>query len=133
MKREPIEHLLLFRHTLPHDDLSPEELQRALDATMAWFERLEAAGQLVAAKPLFDEGAMISRDTSGAITDGPYAETKESVAGYLILPPCEFDEAVAIAKTWPMLDHGGRVEIRPIAPECPSFQRLREMTAHAHA
>ena len=125
------EHMILFRGAGFEDRLSPEELQRALDETMAWFERLEDAGKVKGAQPLFEEGKTIRGAGGLHVTDGPYAETKELVLGYLILHPCAEDEALAIARTWPMLGYGGMVELRPIAPECPSFQRLQDLRAHA--
>jgi hypothetical protein len=43
------------------------------------------------------------------------------------------DEAVAIAQGCPMLEFGGSVEVRPVAVECPTFQRVKETLAHAAA
>lgn len=125
------EHLILFRGGDFGTRLSPEDLQRALDETMAWFEKLETAGKVKAAQPLHHEGHAISGPEGSQVTDGPFAETKELILGYLALHACAADEALAIARSWPMLAYGGCVELRPIAPECPSFQRLRELRAHA--
>jgi hypothetical protein len=50
------------------------------------------------------------------ITDGPFAETKEQLAGYYILECQDLDEAIDWAKRMPTTCHGGAgaVEIRPI-------------------
>ncbi len=45
------------------------------------------------------------------VTDGPFAESKETVGGYGILNVADLDEAIAIAKTWPA---GGKVGVRPL-------------------
>jgi hypothetical protein len=56
----------------------------------------------------------IRRDSSGdfAVTDGPFAETKEALGGYYLIEAADLDEAIAIAKEVPALFGG--VEVRPI-------------------
>jgi hypothetical protein len=53
------------------------------------------------------------------VTDGPFAESKEQIAGYMVLECGDLDEAVDWAERMPIL--GGAVEVRPIAdrPEAP--------------
>jgi hypothetical protein len=53
------------------------------------------------------------RDGNLVSTDGPFAETKEQLAGYYILDCKDWDEAVAWAAKIPGA-HTGRVEVRPI-------------------
>jgi hypothetical protein len=50
------------------------------------------------------------------VTDGPFAETKEWIAGFDILDCANLDEAIDIAATHPMARFG-RIEIRPFWPE----------------
>jgi hypothetical protein len=50
------------------------------------------------------------------VTDGPFAETKEWIAGFDILECANLDEAIDIAATHPMARFG-RIEIRPFWPE----------------
>jgi hypothetical protein len=50
------------------------------------------------------------------VTDGPFAETKEWIAGFDILDCANLDEAIDIAATHPMTRFG-RIEIRPFWPE----------------
>lgn len=49
------------------------------------------------------------------VTDGPFAEAKEIIAGYSIIEVGSREEAIAWAKKWPALDAGGEaeLEIRP--------------------
>ncbi|HYZ56168.1 MAG TPA: YciI family protein [Streptosporangiaceae bacterium] len=56
----------------------------------------------------------IRRDTSGGftVTDGAFAETKETLGGYYLIEAADLDEAVAIAKQVPA--HFGGVEVRPV-------------------
>jgi hypothetical protein len=127
------EYLLLFRSTNWDKNLSPAEMQRIMGETMAWFERLRRQGKLKAAQPLFEEGKIVSGKQGRSVADGPFAESKEAVGGYLLLATDTLEEAVEIAKGWPLLECGATVEVRPVAPECPSFLQIREQMAHATA
>jgi hypothetical protein len=49
---------------------------------------------------------------NGAVTDGPFAETKEALGGYYLVEAADLDEAIAIAKQVPA--HSGGVEVRPV-------------------
>ena len=51
------------------------------------------------------------------ITDGPFAETKEVLAGFQIIECPNLDEALEIAARFPPLRAGGSVEVRPIRAE----------------
>jgi len=46
------------------------------------------------------------------VTDGPFMEAKESVAGYAVIEVDDLDQAIELAKRWPARDHA--VEIRPV-------------------
>jgi len=48
------------------------------------------------------------------ITDGPFAETKEAIGGYLFFEADDLDAAIALATRIPAARHGGAVEVRPI-------------------
>ena len=130
---ESSDYMLLFRSTNWDKDLSPRDLQRIMSETMAWFDRIREQGRHKGAQPLFGEGRIVSGKKGRTVADGPFAESKEAVAGYLLLAARDFDEAVEIARGWPLLECGGTVEIRPVAPECPGFVRIREELSHATA
>lgn len=49
-----------------------------------------------------------------AVTDGPFAETKEAIGGYHLIACSDLDEAIAIALRIPTLPAGGVIEIRPV-------------------
>ena len=51
------------------------------------------------------------------VVDGPFTESKEAVAGYILLRVADLDEATKIAKECPGLDYGMSVEVRPISGE----------------
>jgi hypothetical protein len=80
----------------------------------AWYEKWGATGKLEAGHQL--QGPETAKTIrSGAVTDGPFIETKEVVGGYSLLEADSIDEAVEIAKTWPGVDRGWiTVEVRPV-------------------
>lgn len=123
------DYLLLFRGTDWDKGLSPEEIQKVMNQLMAWFEGLQGQGKIKAGQPLGEEGRTVSGRKGRTIADGPFAESKEAVGGYLILQLNNLDEAVAIARGYPCLEYGATVEVRPIAGECPTFQRVKEQLA----
>jgi hypothetical protein len=54
------------------------------------------------------------RNGKPAITDGPFAETKEQLGGYHLLECANLDDALSMAARIPTLEAGGTVEIRPL-------------------
>jgi hypothetical protein len=125
------EYMLLFRG--PHWDkgLSAEELQEAMDKVVAWFEALKERGKIKAGQPLAAQGRVISGTNGRFVVDGPFAESKEVVGGYLVLQGDDLNEAVEIARSAPTLKYGITVEVRPILAECPIFERHPEIVRHA--
>jgi hypothetical protein len=121
------EYMLLFRG--PHWDqgLSTDELQKAMDNVMTWFEGLNQRGKVKGAQPLGAQGRTISGTNGRFVVDGPFTETKEAVGGYLVLHADSFEEAVQVARTNPVLRYGVSVEVRPILAECPIFAQHPEL------
>ena len=132
-KQEPSEYILLFRSTNWNKNLSLGEMQQIMDETYAWFERLRQEGKFKAAQPLFGEGKIVSGKKGETVKDGPFAESKEAVGGYLILNVRTMDEALEIARGWPLLQCGSTLEVRPVAPECPDFHRIRTQMSETPA
>ena len=128
------EYMLLFRGACWDKGLSPEEAQRLMGQVMAWFEGLKEQGRVKAGQPLGPEGKTVSGKKARPVADGPFAESKEAVGGYLLLHADSLDDAVAIAKTNPTLEYGITIEVRPVLEECPTFQRLnKQLLSHQTA
>ncbi|HZS18184.1 MAG TPA: YciI family protein [Candidatus Udaeobacter sp.] len=125
-------YMLLFRGNDLGKGRSPEELQRVTDNWMAWFKRLTEEGKLVAGSPLEREGKIVS-GKDRIVSDGPFVESKETVGGYFLLDVATLDEAIAIAKECPGLPYGVRVEVRPVAAECPIAADVRAEAQFAQA
>jgi hypothetical protein len=117
-------YMLLFRGTELRKSLSPEEMQKVSEDWMAWFKRLTEQGKAVAGNPLEREGKIVS-GKNRVVSDGPFAESKEAIGGYFLLDVATMNEALAIAKECPGLPYGIRVEVRPVAGECPIATEVR--------
>ena len=124
--------MLIFRGTDWYKGLSPEEMQQISDKWMVWFKGLMASGKAVAGNPLEREGKIVA-GKNRVVSDGPFAESKETIGGYFLLKVNTMDEALAIAKDCPGLPFGIRVEVRPVAGECPMVEEVREAQLAARA
>lgn len=95
--------------------MSEEELAPMFAATGAFNDELQAAGSFVFAGGLHPaESATVVRADGGAvaITDGPYAETKEHIGGFWIIEAPDLDTALEWAAKGSAAC-GGPVEVRP--------------------
>jgi hypothetical protein len=77
------------------------------------------ADEVVAADAMVAAWALTPRDMATSIraegiTDGPFIDSKEIVAGFYIIEAPDLDAALAIAGTNPALRDGGGVEVRPV-------------------
>jgi hypothetical protein len=127
------EYILLFRGTDWDKGMSPEEIQRVTGQFMAWFEGLQQQGKVRTGQPLEHEGKIVSGRHGRTVADGPFAESKEAIAGYFLLKVTDEAEAVAIARQCPTLEYGASVEVRPVAGECVSQRRANEQLVSATA
>src|ERR1041385_7083902 len=125
-------YMLLFRGNDWLKNLSSEDKQKVTNQWMAWFKRLTDEGKAVAGNPLEREGKIVS-GKNRVVSDGPFAESKETIGGYFLLKVNTLDDAVAIAKECPGLPYGIRVEVRPVAGECPLAAEVRAEAELANA
>jgi hypothetical protein len=125
------EYMLLFRGPNWDKGLSQGELQQVMNKVMAWFEGLREGGKVKAGQPLGAQGRVISGKNGGMIADGPFAESKEAVGGYLVLLADDINQAIEVARSVPTLKYGITVEVRPILAECPILERHPEIVQRA--
>jgi len=118
------DYLLLFRNTTWHKDLSPEEIQQRMARFTAWFERLRNEGRFKGGAPLMHDGKIVLR--RNVVTDGPFAESKEAIAGFFIVQADSLEQAVEIANGCPGLEVGQTVEVRAVLLEPYELQIARE-------
>src|SRR3569833_810613 len=120
------QYLLLFTGNEWWNKLSAEQIQQVIDQSKEWHGNLAAAGKVKASQALAREGATISGKNARVITDGPFAESKEAIGGYLLLEAASLDEAIAIAKACPSLRHNTTIDVRPLSIDCPlDFRALQ--------
>lgn len=92
---------------------TPEESQQIMQKWMSWFRELGASGNLKdGGQPLEPEGKVVNGKS--AVTDGPYAETKDLVGGYTLIEADTLAQAAELAKGCPILERQGIVEVRPV-------------------
>ncbi len=92
---------------------SPQQMQEQLQKWGAWIQQLSKTGNFKAGEPLEAEGKVI-RGRKKVVTDGPYAEAKDLVGGYLLISAKNLDEAVELSRGCAIFDSDGTVEVRPI-------------------
>ena len=93
---------------------SPEQAQKNMAQWTAWFKDLQAKGRLKdPGHPLENAGKVVS-GTKKTVRDGPYAEAKDVVGGFIVIEAGDLAEAVELSKDCPILEVGGSVEIRPV-------------------
>jgi hypothetical protein len=120
-------YMLLYRSDEWYNRLSHDEIQRLINQNKSWIEGLTAQGKAKPGRALERTGAIVSGKNGRLVMDGPFAESKEAIGGYLVLNVETIDEAIAIAQSSPGLAYGGSIEVRPVAEECPLDARAREL------
>jgi hypothetical protein len=111
------EFLLIFRRdfTSKEEQPSPEQLQASIKPWQDWFGGIAAQDKLARPLQRWDgEGVVVKQNKT--VTNGPYAEIKESIGGLIIIRAADYEEAAEIAKGCPILQLGGNVEIRMATP-----------------
>jgi hypothetical protein len=95
---------------------TPERAQKSLEAWLAWLAELESAGQLKSPGLPLERSGKSVRGKELEVTDGPFAEAKDMVLGFIVIRARDLEEAVSIAKGCPIVLGGGAVEVRPVMP-----------------
>ena len=112
--------MLLFRNSGPenYQHLSPEQRQQLMSRWNAWYEALAAEGKAVEGQPLELQTRVVSGPGGARVIDGPFAEAKEAIGGYVKLIVGSIDEATEIAQRHPGLAYGLVIELRELAESC---------------
>ena len=89
-------------------------MQEHFEKWVAWFKDLNAKGYIKdPGHPLGAAGKVVSGKRK-VVNDGPYAEAKDVVGGYIIVAATDLAHAAELSKVCPVLEVGGSVEVRPI-------------------
>jgi hypothetical protein len=98
------------------DAFSDDELKLEQRNAVALCHEIHAKGQFVSGTPLYPVETAKSlrvRDGLRVVSDGPFAETKEQLGGYVLVDVETIDEAIEIASRFPSA-RVGTVEVRAI-------------------
>lgn len=110
--------MLVYSNEGP-DGLAPEEAERIRAGHRTVMEEATRRGVLIGAEPLAPTSTATTVRMQGGkvfVTDGPFAETKEHLAGYYIIECENLDEAIEWAAKIPTACYGGTgcIEVRPM-------------------
>ena len=107
------EFMMIFRNEKKAAPMpSPEQMQAMVKQWQDWIGGIAAQGKFVATNALGFEGQTVS--LNGVVSDGPYAEVKEMVGGYIIVKADHLADAVKLSDGCPTLLDGGTVEVRDV-------------------
>ncbi|MFH9424960.1 YciI family protein [Streptomyces sp. NPDC017529] len=86
-------------HDVPMSQWTPEEISAHVQYMSDFADRLEQTGEFVDSQALAPEGAWVRYDGEGRppVTDGPFAETKDLIAGWMVIDVDSHERAVELA------------------------------------
>ncbi|MGV9307972.1 MULTISPECIES: YciI family protein [unclassified Nonomuraea] len=113
---------------VPMDRWTPEEVDAHVQYMSDFAARLEETGEFVDGQALAPEGAFVRYDGEGRppVTDGPFAETKDLIAGWMVIDVESWDRAVQLAGELSAAPGAGGepihewLEVRPFLAEAPT-------------
>ncbi|HEY1078336.1 MAG TPA: YciI family protein [Fontimonas sp.] len=109
------------------DALTREQWAALRQETLNYVEELQRSGHHLASAPLESvRSATTVRVRNGrlATTDGPFAETKETLGGFFMIEARDLNEAIQIAGRWPSARFGS-IEVRPLGDSLREESRYR--------
>jgi hypothetical protein len=107
---------LIYEEEAKFAVMSPDEREAFVPAMLAYDEDLRRSGNYVTSAALkLPAEAVTVRMWDGrlATTDGPFAETKEHLSGFILVEARDLNEAIQLAARMPLARHAS-VEVRPI-------------------
>ena len=93
------------------NNLSPNELQGMFQNYQSWVDKL--GEKYLGGQRLEENGALLTSKEAGLVTDGPFLETKEIIAGYFLIQAEDLEAAIKIAQSSPHLGLY-QIEVRPL-------------------
>jgi hypothetical protein len=108
--------LLVYTDDALMAQLPQAEFDRLMHGCIRHADALRDSGCLLAAQqlePAATARTVRVREGQARVTDGPFAETKEMLAGFNLIEADSLDEAVRIAHEWPWIRYGS-IEVRPV-------------------
>lgn len=116
-----MKYVIMFTSTPELDAAVPAERAEAVYRRVYdWFgehdhEITDSGAEL---QPVTTATTVRHGDSGPVVVDGPFTEAREAVGGFSIIDVADLDAALAVAKSWPMLDlPGTSVEVRPMVTD----------------
>jgi hypothetical protein len=107
------------------NDLSRSEWDDLRRETLAYVDTLRESGHLIVTHALKSARTATTvrvRNSRLALSDGPFAETKEQLGGFFLIEARDLNQAIDLAGKWPSARLGS-IEVRPIEEELPQDSR----------
>ena len=112
----------------PMDKWTPEEIDAHVTYMQEFADRLSGSGEFVDGQALAPEGVWVRYDGEGRppVTDGPFAETKDLIAGWMVIDVDSYERAIELAGELSAAPgSGGRplgewLEVRPFLTALPA-------------
>src|SRR5690242_21715367 len=137
-KEDPMAKYLLLKHyrggpapvhDVPMDRWTPAELAAHVQYMEDFAARLEATGEFVDGQALSPQGTFVRSDGEGRppVTDGPFAETKDLIAGWMMIDVDSYERALELAGELSAAPGAGGkpihewLELRPFLTELPTI------------
>ncbi|MFE0753497.1 YciI family protein [Inquilinus sp. NPDC058860] len=111
---------LVYMEQRTLDAMSPDEFDALVGESMANDEEMRRRGQFVAAQALQPTSAATTLRIRGGrviTSDGPFAETKEFLSGFIMIEARDLNQALQLAANIPMARMGS-IEVRPVREHC---------------
>jgi hypothetical protein len=108
--------LLMYQNETAMQNLPKDKAGQLHGAFMAYVEAMNKGGVLIAnhgLRPTSEATTVRAPNGKASVLDGPFAETKEQLAGYFLIDVPDLDVAVAWATRNPIAGHGS-IEVRPV-------------------
>jgi hypothetical protein len=105
--------------------LSRSEWDSLRDETLTYVDELRSSGRLISTEPLQSVRTAATVRVRGgkiSVTDGPFAETKETLGGFFLINASDLNDAIQVASKWPSARLGS-IEVRPIEAGLPTDRR----------
>src|SRR5699024_6025761 len=117
-----------YGDNVPMDQWPPDDVDAHIQFMNDFAARLEGTGEFVDGQALSPEGTFVRYDGPGRppVTDGPFAETKDLIAGWMVIDVESYDRAVELAGELSAAPgRGGEpihewLELRPFLGESPT-------------
>ena len=113
------------------ETMSESERKASTDEFFAYDEMLRTNGHIIGGEGLARNGATLRfKNGKVSVTDGPYVETKEHLAGFFILEARDLNHAIQLMSKHPVV-RGGPIEIRQAADSTEMIREREQWRARA--